>query len=169
MREAGAGGWASPPCQYLLFRLGGTDFAIAQDAVLSILPNPGLLPLAPAPHAITGILPHPTLPRYVLDLRLKFSLRPSTPYPTALTLKGAPAALLVDTILDSVAIPARLLRAVRAHPRHPYRRYTSAVWRGRSRPCFVLDLGLILGLSAGAATQSPGADLSVPRFDPRRY
>ncbi len=169
MREGGQAGAAAPPRQYLLFRLGGTDFAIAQDAVVSILPNPGLLPLAPGPHAITGILPHPTLPRYVLDLRLKFSLRPSTPYPTALTLKGAPAALLVDTILDSVAIPARLLRGVRAHPRHPYRRYTSAVWRGRSRPCFILDLELILGSSPAAVTQSPAADLSVPRFDPPRY
>jgi len=152
---------------YLLFRLGTVEFAVPHDAVAAILPAPAILPLPPAPNGISGILPHTATPRYVLDLRLKFALPPSAPTPTAIALRAFPVALLADAILDSARIPDQSIRPVRPHPKHLYRNYTSGVWRGRSRPCFLLDLHSLCGPDGAALTQSPEADLSAPHSAPR--
>lgn len=151
---------------YLLFRLGTVDFAVPHDAVAAILPAPAILPLPPAPNGICGILPHALTPRFVLDLRLKFAITPSVPSPTAIALQAFPAALLADAILDSVSIADKAIRPVRPHPTHLFRKYTSGVWRGRSRPCFLLDLAALCGPAGAALTQSPAANLSVPHSAP---
>jgi chemotaxis signal transduction protein len=133
-------------CRYLLFRAGPVDFAIPHDAVTGILPDPPLLPLPSNPDGITGILPHPVMPRYAL--------------------KGHAVILLVDSILDSANIGAIAIRPVPRRPSQLHRKYACGVWRGRSRPCFLLDLDALLGRRWLAATQSPSADLLAPRFDP---
>jgi chemotaxis signal transduction protein len=153
-------------CRYLLFRAGPVDFAIPHDAVTGILPDPPLLPLPSNPDGITGILPHPVMPRYALDLRRKFSLPPSAKVPMAVALKGHAVILLVDSILDSANIGAIAIRPVPRRPSQLHRKYACGVWRGRSRPCFLLDLDALLGRRWLAATQSPSADLLAPRFDP---
>lgn len=153
-------------CRYLLFRAGSVDFAIAHDAVAGILPDPAFLPLPSGTDGITGILPHPVTPRYALDLRRKFSLPPSAKVPMAIALKNYAVILLVDSILDSAIIGETAIRPVPHRPSHSYRKYARGVWRGRSRPCFLLDLEVLLGSRWQTVRQSPSEGLLAPHFDP---
>ncbi|MBL8177806.1 MAG: chemotaxis protein CheW [Bryobacterales bacterium] len=143
------------------------EFAIVHEAVAGLFPNPSILPLPPSPSGVAGILPHAVSPRYVLDLHQVFGMGRAVARCTAIALHRYPAALLVDSILDSVWIGESSLKPVRAMPRHTYRKYTNGVWRGRSRPCFLLDLGKLLEPAATIFSRSPGADLLVPHSAPR--
>lgn len=165
MREAKARN-SITESHYLLFRAGSVDFAIPHLAVAGILPDPPLLPLPSAQDAVTGILPHPVTPRYAVDLRRKFSLQPSTKIPVAISLKTYPVILLVDSILDSATIADPAIRPVRHRPGQSFRKCACGVWRGRSRPCFLLNLEALLDGPRLSATQSPSTGLWAPHSDP---
>lgn len=150
----------------LIFRVGVVELALADQNVGAILPDPKVLAVPELGNGITGLLPVGGEPRYALDLRLKFGVEPSTPRPVAIVLSSYPVVLVVDTVLDLVRIDAATVRQVPKHPGHVYRKYVTGVWRGRSRPCFLLDLLAILPQQL-LATQSPLADLSVRHSVPR--
>ena len=149
----------------LIFRVGVVEMALADRDVGSILPDPKVLPVPEMGNGVTGLLPVCGAPRYVLDLRVKFGVEASTRRPVGIVLSQYPVVLLVDTVLDLVGIEAADVRRVPKHPGE-YRKYVTGVWRGRSRPCFLLDLVAILPEEL-LVTQSPSGDLSVRRSVPR--
>ncbi|MFN7932844.1 MAG: chemotaxis protein CheW [Bryobacteraceae bacterium] len=149
----------------LIFRVGLVELGLADRDVGSILPDPKVMPIPEMGNGVTGLLPVGGEPRYVLDLRVKFGVEASTRRPVAIVLRQYPVVLVVDTVLDLVRIEAADVRPVPKHPGE-YRKFVTGVWRGRSRPCFLLDLVAILPEEL-LVTQSPSGDLSVRHSVPR--
>ncbi|MBS1827205.1 MAG: chemotaxis protein CheW [Acidobacteria bacterium] len=149
----------------LIFRVGVVELAVGDRDVGSILPDPKVLPVPEMGDGVTGLLPVCGAPRYVLDLRVKFGVAASTRRPVGIVLNRYPVVLMVDTVLDLVRIEAADVRRV---PKHPglYRKYVTGVWRGRSRPCFLLNLEAVMPEEL-TVTRSPLADLSVRHSVPR--
>ena len=142
----------------LVFRVGAVELALADGQVCAILPDPQVIPIPAMGNGVTGLLQASGALRYVVDLRVKFGIPASTPRPVAIVLSKHPAVLVVDTVLDLVRIKEAAVRRVPKQPEQEYRKYVAGVWRGRSRPCFLLDLRAIIPEEL-AAIQSPLADL----------
>ncbi|MCS7026167.1 MAG: chemotaxis protein CheW [Bryobacteraceae bacterium] len=131
---------------FLLFRAGDTSFAVAAHRVEHLLENPVFTPIDTEPDWLAGLLHLPQTTAPAIDLRRYFDITCQGPPRVAITVRlpfssgGQLVALLADRLLATEKIAPRELRPLRAaNAKARFRQFGVKTWRGRSRPCYVLE------------------------------
>lgn len=133
--------------RYLLVRVLKWEFLVPEAAVCSISSQPMVLPIPASPIWLAGIMQVGETAVPIIDLSLRLGLGDGAPLDTALILKTQHAeaevstfGLVIDKVLASVSIRHGDIRPVRVVPHQPFRKFTTGIWRGRSRNSYLLDL-----------------------------
>ncbi|MBL8233250.1 MAG: chemotaxis protein CheW [Bryobacterales bacterium] len=137
---------------FLLFRAGSQEFALPSGTIRHLVEAPKPFPLDSGPDWFAGLLHLPEGSVPALDLRryLHLPFDRQAGAAIALRLPGAsadfgPVALLVDRLLVTEMIPLKDLRPLRpVRGQLPFRGICAHTWRGRSRPCYLLDPAKLL-------------------------
>lgn len=137
---------------FLLFRAGSQEFALPSGTIRHLVEAPKPFPLDSGLEWFAGLLhlPEGTVP--ALDLRryLHLPFDRQAGAAIAVQLPGAtadfgPVALLVDRLLVTEMISPKDLRPLRpVRNQLRFREFCAHTWRGRSRPCYLLDPSRLL-------------------------
>ncbi len=135
---------------FLLVKIGSHEFAIASDVVRQLMPHPEWMQLPDCPEWCAGLLSFADVAVPVLNTHRILNMRePAKPGAAVVVEPGVASefpwfALAVDRLTVTTPIRNHELTPVRATSTLPFREYVTSAWRGRSRPCYLLNLPALI-------------------------
>lgn len=150
----GLAGVSAAQPRYLLVKIGGYEFAVAAEHIKQLIPTPEIVPLPGAPAWCQGLLAFGQTAVPVLDSHLILGLvRGSGKAPVAVVLEPGVSsefpvlAFSVDRLTITISIRPHELSPIRESSSLYFREFVTAAWRGRSRPCYLLNLAAMIPIA----------------------
>lgn len=138
---------------YLLVKIGSHEFALPSSLVRQLVPQPEIIVLPGCPQWCAGILAFANVAVPVLDthhiLQMAHPVKPGA----AVVVEPEVVsefpwfALTVDRLTLTTQIRNHELTPIRPASSLPFRPHVLSAWRGRSRPCYLIDIPSLIPVS----------------------